>query len=71
MIKRGALALIGIGIIFLVWGSSILMVMDDYDLSETSGFRSLLVILGGILFVFLGIKSSVFQYRWNKLLNKE
>jgi len=71
MIKRGSLALIGIGIIFLVWGSSILMVMDDYDLSETSGFRSLLVILGGILFVFLGIKSSVFQYRWNKLLNKE
>jgi len=34
--------LIVIGVVFLIWSTFILMVREDMDLSEASGFRSLI-----------------------------
>ena len=68
--KFGGIILIVIGVVFLIWSTFSLMVREDMDLSESSGYRSLIVLFGGSLLIFVGIKLSIFEHRWYKW-NKE
>jgi len=74
----GGIILIIIGTVFSVGSIFIIIMMAYYQVptsfSQLSGFR--LVVAGivgaiaGPLLIFVGIKSSIFQYKWNRW-NKE
>ncbi len=69
--KRGAIILTVIGIVLFIVG--VLLLLNDIVTDEVDEvtLRPLLVVIFSPLLIFAGIRSWIFEYKWDKALDKK